>query len=88
MSKKAVAKKPENLLDSFQKLSMESGIGLSIMVNHYRDGTVEFNIEFDKELYKDGVPLNTVVGLLNHATGLIISQSTNETATEGDTNES
>lgn len=74
----AVAKKPADLMESFQQLSKESGISLSVMVNHYRDGTVEFNIEGNKDLYADGVPLRTVVGLLNHATHLIINQSKGE----------
>lgn len=70
-----VAKQPVDLLDSFHQLSKESGITLSVMANHYRDGTVEYNIEFNHELYPTGIPLRAVTHLLTYVTQLVIKQA-------------
>ena len=82
-----IVKKPGTLLENFAQLSKESGISLSVMVNHYHDGTVEFNIEFDKELYTDGVPLRTVIGLLNHAVQLIVKRSVDDNVEKEEVND-
>jgi hypothetical protein len=65
----------QSLIDSFNQLRDETGIMMSVMINYFKDGTIEYNIEHDKDHYGDALPLTQVIGLIYHATEIIIQNS-------------
>lgn len=65
----------ESLIENFAQFAKDTGILVSIMINYYRDGTIEYNIEHDTDHYGDGLPLTQVMGLLYHASETIIQNS-------------
>ncbi len=69
------ARQSESLIDSFNQLSQDTGIMMSVMINYYKDGMIDYNIEHNAEHYGDGVPLGSVIGLIYHAAELIIKNS-------------
>lgn len=66
-------------VDTFQQALKETDTRLSIMINYYNDGQIEYTIEHDKEHYGQKVDLGHVIGLIYHAAELIISNSKGET---------
>lgn len=65
--------------DFFKEALADMDARMSILINYYKDGTIEYSIEHDRDYYGDDLDLSKVVGLLYHATETIIANARGET---------